>query len=59
MKDKFAYKIEVSQYDIILSMVNLTGCNKYLELGSCTGLNMREARKYYDKRLLKFIGGEK
>lgn len=37
--------VESPQYDIISSIVNLTGCNKYLELGISIGLNMREVRK--------------
>lgn len=45
-KNSYGYKLESPQYDIISSIVNLTGCNKYLELGISIGLNMREVRKY-------------
>lgn len=45
-KNNYGYKLESPQYDIISSIVNLTGCNKYLELGICAGLNMREVRKH-------------
>jgi len=42
----FAYNSNVEQYKIISSIVQATNCQKYLELGISTGINMKEVSNY-------------
>lgn len=64
MKNKYAYRVDVFELHKILisKIIEVTGCELYLELGVLQGLNIKEASKYckncigvdmVDKRIFK------